>query len=131
MLTAEHWRSVFEQTPEALGDLLRDLFAAARRDGDSMADVLELVEPKVATTPFWTAVGDLEVDVDALAGPQDRSRPPSRALIESVAEAAGVSPAYFVEYRRGVVLGAVARLLDADPRASVVAYRVVKRHLTP
>lgn len=131
MLTAGQWRTVFDETPEALGELLRELFVAAGRSGSQMSDVLELVEPRVATVPFWAAVEGLEVDVSDVLDGAARGQSPSRELIEAVASAAGVSPAYFLEYRRGVVLGAVARLLDADPRASVAAYQVVRRRLTP
>jgi transcriptional regulator with XRE-family HTH domain len=103
------WATVFPNayTNEAFGPALGDLLAQRKMSQRAFA----LKIPVHQTTMSRFISGAMQPDM---------------AMIERIAAAARVNPAYFVEYRAKLIGDAVCTVLRERPNMGITAYRYLK-----
>jgi hypothetical protein len=141
---SEFWGRLFAEQPEVLHRLLADVHKVTADNAAALPGLeglMAMFQPRFSTAPFPEAVRELlgnhsmrwlaskmkahhsEVRriIDEVAGVGKAKRTPAEkmARIERVAQALGVHPAYFEEWRRLWVLGVLDEVMSTDPRVSV------------
>lgn len=107
----------------------------------SLEELWQIISPRYADRPFREAAKDLigtrsirafaakagMTHVDLARKLRDDRYPPTRFDMERIANAGGVHPAYFVEWRTSVLQDLIARVFTASPHLSITLLKALTR----
>lgn len=141
--TPAYWQQLFTQDPDVMHDLLADLHKAANGTRPPTLDSLwSMLAPRFTNDPLDVAVKALLAEKGLslrwlakrvgiarpplqrmLAGEFGAGRPPEQlARIEAIAEALGVHPSFFCEWRRLWFMQLLDAAFRAHPNLSAALY---------